>query len=346
MFVIHPYSFPVPLSYVQCHIYCLPSITNTITSQLTDTCVKNGGSHFVNEIASREFIDNLISLINSYGVEPVNEDVKAKILELIQTWATAAEGRYNLVYISETYRTLQREGYRFPPRVDMASSMFDSNAPPEWADSDVCMRCRTPFTFTNRKHHCRNCGNVFCGSCSSKNVPLPHLGILQPVRVDDGCHARLVEKDKPRSMSFPKGLENPRPSRSLYQGSMQPRDARIDDGFDADLKKALEMSLEEAKGEVGDAGYTPRASQQPSQPPRTTSQTNGFSRATRAKDDDEDPELKAAIAASLQDMAGQVFAMFVLTVAAAEAAIGLAILVIYFRNRGSIQVEDVTLMKG
>ena len=53
-----------------------------------------------------------------------------------------------------------------------------------------------------------------------------------------------------------------------------------------------------------------------------------------------------AFSAHLGDLAGQVFAMFVLTVAAAEAAIGLAILVIYFRNRGSIQVEDVNLMKG
>ena len=48
----------------------------------------------------------------------------------------------------------------------------------------------------------------------------------------------------------------------------------------------------------------------------------------------------------LQDLIGQVFAMFVLTVAAAEAAIGLAILVTYYRNRGSIAVEDVNLMKG
>lgn len=48
----------------------------------------------------------------------------------------------------------------------------------------------------------------------------------------------------------------------------------------------------------------------------------------------------------LQDMAGQVFALFVLTVAAAEAAIGLAILVTYFRNRGSIAVEDANVMKG
>ena len=53
-----------------------------------------------------------------------------------------------------------------------------------------------------------------------------------------------------------------------------------------------------------------------------------------------------AFSAALNDLTGQVMAMFVLTVAAAEAAIGLAIVLVYFRNRGSIQVEDVNLMKG
>jgi NADH-quinone oxidoreductase subunit K len=53
-----------------------------------------------------------------------------------------------------------------------------------------------------------------------------------------------------------------------------------------------------------------------------------------------------AFSAFLHDLVGQVFALFILTVAAAEAAIGLAILVVYFRNRGSIAVEDVNVMKG
>ena len=53
-----------------------------------------------------------------------------------------------------------------------------------------------------------------------------------------------------------------------------------------------------------------------------------------------------AFSAFLGDISGQVFAMFVLTVAAAEAAVGLAILVTYFRNRGSIAVDDLNLMKG
>ena len=53
-----------------------------------------------------------------------------------------------------------------------------------------------------------------------------------------------------------------------------------------------------------------------------------------------------AFSSYLGDLVGQVFALFVLTVAAGEAAIGLAILVVYFRNRGSIAVEDVNQMKG
>ncbi len=53
-----------------------------------------------------------------------------------------------------------------------------------------------------------------------------------------------------------------------------------------------------------------------------------------------------AFSASLNDLVGQVFAIFVLTVAAAEAAIGLAILVCFYRNRGSIAVEDVSRMRG
>ena len=53
-----------------------------------------------------------------------------------------------------------------------------------------------------------------------------------------------------------------------------------------------------------------------------------------------------AFSAYAGDLVGQIFALFILTVAAAEAAIGLAILVVFFRNRGSIAVEDVDLMKG
>ncbi|CAK0762181.1 NADH-quinone oxidoreductase subunit K 1 [uncultured Gammaproteobacteria bacterium] len=53
-----------------------------------------------------------------------------------------------------------------------------------------------------------------------------------------------------------------------------------------------------------------------------------------------------AFSVFLNDLGGQVFSLLILTVAAAEAAIGLAIMVVYFRNRGTIAVEDINMMKG
>ncbi|KAF7559827.1 hypothetical protein G7046_g4339 [Stylonectria norvegica] len=230
---------------------------------LSDTCVKNGGSHFLAEIASREFMDNLVSLLQAVGPAAVNAEVKSRILDLIQHWAAATEGRYELSYIGEIYKTLQRDGYQFPPKITVASSMIDSSAPPEWTDSD----------------------------CSTKTVALPHLGILTPVRVDDGCYAKITSKGyKEPAPSLDRSPTYPHKTRST--SAMQPRNARVDEGFDEDLKKALAMSLEEVK--THSRGYAEPIVSAPKLDPVAVKQV---------EDDDED--LKAAIAASLADMEEQ-----------------------------------------
>ena len=73
-------------------------------------------------------MDNLTSLLKAYGTAAPNDDVKGKILELVQIWASGTEGRSDASYIGDTYRSLHREGFGFPPKVEMSSSMLDSSA--------------------------------------------------------------------------------------------------------------------------------------------------------------------------------------------------------------------------
>lgn len=283
------------------------------TLKLTDTCVKNGGNHFLTEVASRDFIDNLTSLLRAGGGAITNQDVKDKILALIQAWAGAAGYKPEALYIGETYRSLQREGFHFPPKEDLASAVFESSAPPEWINSDVCMRCRSEFSFTNRRHHCRNCGRIFDQRCSAKTLVLPHLGIMTPVRVDDGCYEQLTKRGGgatvPLQRSASERSYSHAPGQHRYSAPMQPRDARVTDSYDDDLRKALEMSLEEVRSYSG--GYVPN---DPVQPPiRSSSYTQQSSRSKiRSKPipqtpplDEADEDLAAAIAASLKDMEQQ-----------------------------------------
>lgn len=156
-------------------------------------------------------MDNLVSILK---IPTLHLDVKNCILRLIQNWSVAFEGKPSLSYAGQVYKTLTSEGaqlrspmitvmsltvipgYKFPPKdlTATSSAMVDTQTAPEWIDSEVCLRCRDDFSFTNRKHHCRNCGQVFDQKCSSKSAPLPHFGITQEVRVCDGCYSKLSRK--------------------------------------------------------------------------------------------------------------------------------------------------------
>lgn len=68
--------------------------------------------------------------------------------------------------------------------------VLDVLTPPAWIPDESaphCMSCQSVFTVVRRRHHCRNCGKVFCGKCSANTVPLPRYGHVKPVRVCNRC---------------------------------------------------------------------------------------------------------------------------------------------------------------
>ncbi|KAJ6569478.1 hypothetical protein B0H19DRAFT_1135628 [Mycena capillaripes] len=265
-----------------------PNVQN-LALGLTDICIKNGGDLFLAEVASREFMDNLVSILK---IPVLNLDVKNNILRLVQNWSIAFEGKPALSYVGQAYKTLTSEGFKFPPK-DLAvanSAMVDTQTAPEWIDSDVCLRCRTPFSFTNRKHHCRNCGQVFDQQCSSKSIPLPHFGITQEVRVCDSCYPKLTKKGE-------RSDKGHRHSTSLH--GTRHRAAR--ELADAELQRAIQLSLQEVGAANGHArpGYTPFQPEPTSwhytEPPLVDRSTH-----PKASEED-DPDLRAAIEASLRE---------------------------------------------
>ncbi|CAM0138524.1 Vacuolar protein-sorting-associated protein 27 [Umbelopsis sp. WA50703] len=277
-----------------------------LTLSLVDCCVKNGGEHFVKEVATREFMEELTSIIRA--PTGCNLDVKNKILAIVQVWGMASKGNPQLSYITDTYNFLKAEGYVFPPVNEHTDSIvLESSAAPEWSDSDVCERCRTTFTMTNRKHHCRQCGKTFCGQCSAKTMPLPHLAITEDVRVCDGCYmkntlSRIEKKEAAASSnslpSYMQGSSLPKQGQQRSSSiSKPPVSSGNDDDMDDDLKKAIELSLKEAeqsKSSYG-AGYVAPQKVERKPSPQATA-------ATPTDDLEDDPDLAAAIAASLQDM--------------------------------------------
>lgn len=259
-----------------------------LTLHLTDICIKNGGSHFLTEVASREFMDTLVIVLKpASGQPPLNSDVKTLLLEYIQSWAHAFEGQLQLSYVKKVYEQLKSEGFEFPSASKMSSSFIDSSAPPEWVDSDTCMKSGVPFSFTNRKHHCRNCGGVYIQKHCNNYIALRHYGINEPVRVCDDCYTKL--KPKGSRYSSP-AYHSPSVSAKLRvsnNSDLNPFRAQED----ADLQRALKMSLEASNGNGGRApsNWAPAS-------------TKGNQLRQDNDDDSEDEDMKAALAASLRDM--------------------------------------------
>ncbi|KAG0139318.1 hypothetical protein CROQUDRAFT_52110 [Cronartium quercuum f. sp. fusiforme G11] len=281
-----------------------------LTIAVIDICIKNGGDTFLKEIGTtKEFTEDCTQLITN---SLTNREVKQKLLRDYQNWSIAFE---SVPFLSgselvNNYRRLKSIiGIEFPPKDPSATSaMVDSMSAPEWRDNEVCERCRTVFSFTNRKHHCRNCGGIFDGQCSSKRRTLTHFGLTEPVRVCDGCDRTLNNHNHNNSNSKPTtirrnsvSVDNPSSNKlliptshhrsaTLHSSAGLPTRRYTTNNEDADLERAIALSLQDSSQPVIISKSAPAEhsllTQSPSKP---------------FTDEENDPALAAAIAASLKE---------------------------------------------
>src|SRR5690606_8378579 len=79
------------------------------------------------------------------------------------------------------------------------SSSKSKRTMPAWTpntEMNECLNCSKPFTFFNRKHHCRSCGKIYCNDCSHNYLPIPEFGYFKPVRVCSFCFELLNAEQK------------------------------------------------------------------------------------------------------------------------------------------------------
>nr|XP_018917232.1 PREDICTED: hepatocyte growth factor-regulated tyrosine kinase substrate [Bemisia tabaci] len=150
-----------------------------------ESMVKNCGAVIHDEVASLQFMEQLHELVKTTQ----HKEVKEKILELIQGWAFAFRKNQRYRAVQDVVTLMKAEGCSFPT-LNESDAMFTVDTAPEWAEGHCCHRCRDAFTLFNRKHHCRACGQVFCGKCASQTSTLPNIGFEKEVRVCDVCYEK------------------------------------------------------------------------------------------------------------------------------------------------------------
>ncbi|KAH6942143.1 hypothetical protein HPB50_001439 [Hyalomma asiaticum] len=244
--------------------------------QVLESCVKNCGALVHNEIATKPFMEELRDLVKAN----TNEAVRDKVLELVQAWAHAFRNDPNYRAVQDTLNLMKMEGYKFP-YLKESDAMFSADQAPEWADGDCCHRCRVQFSLVQRKHHCRNCGQIFCQKCSSQNAPIPRFGIEKEVRVCEACFEKLSAASKAQAAKVPQkgaGSEQSSPS----QTSSAPAGGKSEQELQEE--EELQLALALSKSEVETNQRSTRRSWQPPSTAPNTATTNASSPPVSASD--------------------------------------------------------------
>nr|XP_057904153.1 hepatocyte growth factor-regulated tyrosine kinase substrate isoform X4 [Doryrhamphus excisus] len=263
--------------------------------EVLESVVKNCGQTVHDEVASKVTMEELKDLLK----KQTEANVRNKILYLIQAWAHAFRNEPKYKVVQDTYQIMKVEGNVFPEFKE-SDAMFAAERAPEWVDAEECHRCRVQFGVMTRKHHCRACGQIFCGKCSSKYSTIPKFGIEKEVRVCEPCFEQLNKKAEGKAPSTnsaelpPEYLTSP----LSQQSQMPPKrdEAALQEEEELQLAIALSQSEAEEKERMRQknsyTGY-PKADPTPvtsSAPPVSTLYTSPVNSSAPSAED-VDPEL-------------------------------------------------------
>uniref|UniRef100_A0A452UMW9 Hepatocyte growth factor-regulated tyrosine kinase substrate n=1 Tax=Ursus maritimus TaxID=29073 RepID=A0A452UMW9_URSMA len=210
--------------------------------EVMESVVKNCGQTVHDEVANKQTMEELKELLK----RQVEVSVRNKILYLIQAWAHAFRNEPKYKVVQDTYQIMKVEGHVFPEFKE-SDAMFAAERAPDWVDAEECHRCRVQFGVVTRKHHCRACGQIFCGKCSSKYSTIPKFGIEKEVRVCEPCYEQLNKKAEGKASSTtelpPEYLTSP----LSQQSQLPPKRDETALQEEEELQLALALSQSEAE---------------------------------------------------------------------------------------------------
>ncbi|XP_062976226.1 hepatocyte growth factor-regulated tyrosine kinase substrate isoform X2 [Elgaria multicarinata webbii] len=210
--------------------------------EVLESVVKNCGQTVHDEVANKQTMEELKEMLK----RQVEANVRNKILYLIQAWANAFRNEPKYKVVQDTYQIMKVEGHVFPEFKE-SDAMFAAERAPDWVDAEECHRCRVQFGVVTRKHHCRACGQIFCGKCSSKYSTIPKFGIEKEVRVCEPCYEHLNKKAEGKGTATtelpPEYLTSP----LSQQSQMPPKRDETALQEEEELQLAIALSQSEAE---------------------------------------------------------------------------------------------------
>uniref|UniRef100_A0A8C3Y4R8 Hepatocyte growth factor-regulated tyrosine kinase substrate n=1 Tax=Catharus ustulatus TaxID=91951 RepID=A0A8C3Y4R8_CATUS len=210
--------------------------------EVMESVVKNCGQTVHDEVANKQTMEELKEILK----RQVETSVRSKILYLIQAWAHAFRNEPKYKVVQDTYQIMKVEGHVFPEFKE-SDAMFAAERAPDWVDAEECHRCRVQFGVVTRKHHCRACGQIFCGKCSSKYSTIPKFGIEKEVRVCEPCYEHLNKKTEGKAAASselpPEYLTSP----LSQQSQLPPKRDETALQEEEELQLAIALSQSEAE---------------------------------------------------------------------------------------------------